>query len=363
MIRFAPSAALSVCLLALAACGDDAPSADPTPTPQPDASGTTPDGGGATPDPDTVSDTAENPDTEPPDVAPPGPDVQVEPDTAEVPDTLPEPDAVEPEPDPLPFEPAAACGDDLPACALPYSCIEGWCRLPLAGRTLVELPDRFEILQPEEITNLFADLKRFAVNNRFLAIAPVPNPIDPAELEAEYGAVDLVDEEDSPIAVRWQYFLRNRIVFRPVTPDEGPIDPRAWRSDEFAYDLTARVDIELPFVERIVAEIGFDAQKVTIDLVLDETGFGGTGELRGLLTREEAESRIINSDAELGPGRILLCPSPVPEWELPEDGLWRMSSIFDCNGAELDGDVNDDGTNDSYVLQIAILFEAAALVP
>jgi hypothetical protein len=371
--RFASLGCLAV--IALVACSDDATtpvdtadtgdstdvstdgstSTPDTDTPDaPETDGSTTDSGPADVQPDLVEDTA--PDADPGDTS----DVSDAADAADGSATdVVDTDTADVESDVPTTPPLVDCTTDPDLCDLPYSCIAGACRIPIERRNVVEDADDFSVSEPEELTNIFNLLKSLAFGARFLLIAPADGD-DNAAVTAEYGAANVLDESAEPITVEWQFFSRNRITFRPDETGDGPADPRAWISDEFLYDLTANVIIDLGIGDPIAASIGFNAEQVRFRIVLDESGLGGEGSVVGYLTRAEAEDRPINDVESFAAFRGLLCTnSSFPD---PADGIWHLSDILDCNDAPIDHDLDGDGTNDSYFLRIDVGFIAASIV-
>jgi hypothetical protein len=353
----------------LAACGgDDAASPDTTADSGTPDSGSGADGGttDTTPEPDVETpdvgvDTADTAPEDVPDVADVTvPDVTDDADVADVSDATDgssAPDVVIPEDTGPDVPELITCTDDPSVCALPYSCIADACRLPIERRTIVEGDETFSVVQPEELTSIFSLLKTLAIDAKFILIDPFDGS-DNAAVTAEYGSADVERASDEPISVSWQYFVRDEIVFRPDTR-EGFEDPRAWISDPFTYDLTARVFITLGVGEPVGGELGFEAQQVRIRVVLDEDGLGGNGRLEGYMTREEAESRILNDVETFRSFVGLLCSDTSFE---PDDGFWHLSDVLDCNGTPIDHDLDGDTVNDSYFMQIDIGFVAASIV-
>jgi hypothetical protein len=363
-------------MLSVVACSDDAATpGDTTDTSQlPDGEGS--DGDATTPDTDDADaassdtesvDTAE--DTAQPET---GDDATIDADPADASDVVDaddvadtsaadvlDTDSEDVESDVPTTPPLVDCTSDPDLCDLPYSCIAGSCRIPLERRNVVEDAEDFSVTEPEELTNIFNLLKSLAFGARFLLIAPADGD-DNATVTAEYGAANVIDESAEPVTVEWQFFFRNAITFRPDDISDGPADPRAWISDEFLYDLTANVTIDLGIGEPIAASIGFNAEQVRFRIVLDESGLGGDGTVIGYLTRTEAEARPINDVDTFAAFRALLCTNP--SFPDPADGIWHLSDILDCNDTPIDHDLDGDGTNDSYFLRIDVGFIAASIV-
>ncbi|MBU6160155.1 MAG: hypothetical protein KGO50_03470 [Myxococcales bacterium] len=366
----------SLVVLALVACSDDPTT--PTDTADTGALPDVADADGSAVAPDADLPDSQTPDSGTPDVAPDalpndiGDDAASDADPVDESDTTSETDATDGstadagdldtedvEPDVPTTPPLVDCTTDPGLCDLPYSCIAGTCRIPIERRNVVEDAEDFTVTEPEELTNIFNLLKSLAFGARFLLIAPADGD-DSAAVTAEYGAADVIDESGEPVTVAWQFFARNEIVFRPDETGEGTPDPRAWISDEFLYDLTANVIIDLGIGDPIAASIGFNAEQVRFRIVLDESGLGGDGSVVGYLTRAEAEARPINDVDTFAAFRALLCTNPA--FPNPADGIWHLSDILDCNDTPIDHDLDGDGTNDSYFLRIDVGFVAASIV-
>jgi len=252
--------------------------------------------------------------------------------------------------------PLLDCAEDPTLCELPYSCIAGTCRLPLAGRTMCEDLDDFEIAQPEELTEVFFLIKTLAVDARFLALEPGFGD-DPALVPAVYGAADVVDDSDAPIAIRWQSFFQEPVDFVP-----SETDPRAWVSLPWDYNLDAVVTFTFPGFGTQTARVGFLTEDVRLELVLDEDGLTASAVLEGYLTREEAEDRFMISVEEAGSAFALLLCSEDTSY-VPADGVWHFADLFDCNGAPLDSDRDPEiEGNDAYFIRMEIQFVSATLV-
>lgn len=340
---------LPVALLLLAACDEDPPNAaDTTDTTTADA---TTDAGAdtaadavedapeeVTPDaevdtaPDVVADTAE--DT--------APDIE---DTA---DTM---DAADVEV----VDAGSSCADDPLICSAPYTCMDDVCRIPLADTTWAE--SNFDIDEPEELTALFRTFKSFANDVRFLVL---DFGAGGNALPGQYGTADIVSEEEGELMrVAYQHegaFVGNVIV-RATETDDAPLAGNAWITDPFFYELRATAVIDFPGAEPINASFGLDAQDVEITLAVNEDGTEAEGLLIGVVTREEAEGRSMMDDEDFPEN--LFCSRYDIE---PESGVWHLSDVLDCNDAEMDIDVDLDGTNDAYRVVISAEFEPATLV-
>lgn len=361
-----------VAALALIACGDDttAPGADvsddtsegtgdvTTDTGEPDTADTAvPDTSDDVAEPDAGADTAEPEDTNIEDTVDVSDTADAVEDTADVADATDGSAAADVVTDTGPvIPPLVDCTPGGDECELPYSCIDGACRLPIVGRSMCEDLNDFEIAQPEELTDVFFLLKSLAVDNRFLLLNPLAGA-DPTRVETEYGAADVEDATEAPIAVSWQTFVRDRLFFNP-----GPDDPRSWISEEYFYDLNAVVTFTFPGFGTQTAALGFETEQVTLSMILDESGLTADGVLEGYMRRSEAESRVMITAEEAGNTfPTLLCSNTAYR---PDDGIWHLSDLLDCNGAPLDHDLDteDEVEFDSYFVRMEVGFVTASIV-
>lgn len=256
--------------------------------------------------------------------------------------------------DTAPSDAGAGCSA---GCVPPYMCITGVCQLPLAGTAWAE--QEFEIVEPEELVAVFGLIKDLAIGVRFLAFDV--NDLPGADLPALYGAVDELDTAVVPPEVSWQEPDELGVVrFRPDRPDDAPLAGDRWITDAFAYDLSARVTIELPGLPTQVASLGLDVVDARIGITLPSEGDIATGSAAGIITRAEAESREMFDSEEVAPLRALLCADD-RTYE-PEGDVWHLSDLLDCNGAPLDVDTDDDGENDAYRALIAAELERVQVV-
>jgi hypothetical protein len=244
-----------------------------------------------------------------------------------------------------------SCVDDPEVCVQPYVCVGGTCRLPLAGTAWSETG--FQITEPEELTRVFDLLKALATGVSFMVVAVEPG--EGAVARAEYGAANIVDSMAVPRAVEWQRPVRGRIEFRPAGAEvEDASD--SWQSDPFVYRLEATVDTDLVMME---VAIGLEVESAEMLMVLDPSGSEALAALNGIVTRAETEDRFLGTTEQLGQLRNLICPD---EMYMPADGVWRLSDILDCNGAELTGDADGDGELDGYRAGVEARFVPAEIV-
>lgn len=247
------------------------------------------------------------------------------------------------------------CVEDPSICELPYTCMTGVCRLSLSGRSFAERDFRIE--EPEELTRLFTVLKGLAADVRFIALDMEVDP-GSSEIFTEAGSADLVDGTTAPVQIRWQLTPHNFVTFRPINDPAAPLDGDRWVSDvaPFAIDAILTIDFGTPQVVRA----GFDIEELAIELALNSASEEATGVLTGYVTRAETESREMIEAAAFPTFSTLFCSDRSYE---PDDGLWNMSDVLDCNGAPLDADLDGDDVNDAYYMRIEASFNAATFVP
>lgn len=248
-----------------------------------------------------------------------------------------------------------ACDGDDDACDEGYVCIDGACQIDLSEETWAE--SDFDITEPEELTSIFEIFKTFASDVKFLVL---DFGVHSGSVDAAYGTANIIDEEAEPITVSWQTpDDLDSVVFAPAR-DEDPLAGDSWRSDSFLYELRASATIEFPGAGTISADFGLDALDVTIQVwARPEIPNGMTGQLVGIVTREETESRDLGTAAEFERFEFLLCDDGDYEPGLE----WQLSDVLDCNGAVMDADSDGDGINDGYRVVIDAILEPASLVP
>ncbi len=232
-------------------------------------------------------------------------------------------------------------------CDAPYVCLDEICRLPMGDVDWAE--QEFTITEPEELTDAFGFIKQFAEGVSFLMLDVLDSPVE-ASRPAFYGPGDITVENDETLYTFQFPQALGGIVFRPDTDPERPTHGNLWISDEFTYEFIARVVFGDGFVG-----VSFDAQRVRLQLDIQENYATASGVLEGFLTREEAEFRAFGTDAEFGAFAPLVCSNSA--WETDDD-IWNLSDVLDCNGAVLDGDVDGDGTNESYFVRMDVVFNA-----
>lgn len=253
-------------------------------------------------------------------------------------DTVDEPDA----------PPGASSCGTTPDCDSPLACIEGYCRIPMVGRILTE--DNFEIVEPEEIAGVFDLIKAFAVDVKFVVLDAEDTETTDAEVFVEYGAGDIIDRESDPIVLAWQELVREApATFRPDNNDDGFIDPWVWRSDPFDFLLAANVEASFGAAGSISANVAFETIDVVLTIRFDPTTLAATAVLDGYATRLETEDRVLGTIDELSSFSPLLCSD---RSYAPDDALWNLSDIFDCNAAPLDADLDGDTVPDAYHIVI-----------
>lgn len=353
---------LAACLTAaFAACGDDA-----TSTGTDDASPT-----------DTASDAAaetDADDTPLPDAPDDAPDAEPDLDVSEVEDTAPDVDAadtnetdaegsgdVEADADPdanldgeeteVEDTTPVSCTDDPSVCESDYVCVDGACRWSLDGSWT---EDAFSVVEPEELTTIFDVLKSFAGDAKFFSIDFAGNA-GLGIVGGVYGAADILDDSGVPVRISWQLPEELRTV--TMYPAEMPSPISTWTSSLFQYELVAAVAISLPGLPTTNASINMIAEEVTLTVTRVD-GSNLTAELRGYVTRAEAESRDLVEREQFAALAPLFCEL---DDYMAAGPMWTLADILDCNLTALDGDLNDDGTLDSYFIRIDATLIAATL--
>lgn len=279
-------------------------------------------------------------------------------DTGDVDDTADAPDdgsgdAEDAEPDAAP-DTGMACGTPV-ACETPYVCIADVCRLPIAETAWAE--SDFDIVEPEELTRIFAFLKSLTPDVKFAVIelgtgeSVVPGVI---------GTADVVDDTVLPLQVWWQdVAARDTVVFRPLDGEGGTLGGDSWQTDRFAYSLRARAELSFPGLDPITADFGLDALEVALTLTPDtETALNATGSIEGYVTRAETEDRVLAARDGIPGFAGLFCLSSTYD----PGADWNLSDVLDCNEAELDVDSDADGILDAYRIRFDARLVAAALV-
>lgn len=351
---------MMLCALPLFGCDEAVPSAD-----EPDSSDVTPETDATSPDvPDVEDVAAADAGEDTPDAVPDAePDleedieIEVPPDApADTPDVgdADASDALGADAEDV-ADTGTACDGEDEVCDEGYVCIDGACQFELSEETWAE--SDFDITEPEELASIFEIFKTFASDVKFLVL---DFDVLSGSVDAEYGTANIIDEEVEPVTVAWQTPEDiDTVRFAPAR-DADPLAGDSWRSDTFLYELRASATIEFPGAGTITADFGLDALDVTIQVwVHPEIEEGMTGQLVGIVTREETESRDLGTAEEFERFEFLLCD----DGDYEPGVEWQLSDVLDCNGAALDADSDGDGVNDGYRVVIDAIFEPAELVP
>ena len=311
----------------------------------------------------TTDDTEQSSDTEASDGESTGQDGtgQTDSDTSDTDET--EAPAEEPTPEPGDDGTTGGldCSEDAAICDAPFECLEGICRLPIAGITEADVD--FEFTQPEELDSIFSLFKAFTNGVKFFVMdVDLESPIF-NRFGARYGSADIISE--NPIEVAWQGpDDLESIFFTPHTPVDGLDDGRSWVTEPFTYKLRTSAQIQFGTFQND-ADIALDILDAVVVYRMMETGVPSLATVNGVLTREEAEYRELGTHDELeGIMANFVCvevPDFVPE---PTDGeiKWHLSDVLDCNTAALDLDYNGDGTMDAYAIELEVEMATADLV-
>jgi hypothetical protein len=310
---------------------------DATPDTAADVTDTAPDTADAAPE---VEDTAPEVEDTAPDVA------DAAPDTA--PDTTPDADGDAGVDAPEDVDPGPTTCETSLECDEGYTCIADICRIALGGRVLAE--NNFSIAEPEELTGVFDLIKAFAVNVKFVVLDGSSSLVNASEVFVTFGSADIVTSAAEPVELRWQFEdFETPVRFTPTVPAEGETASVAsWTSDEFTFPLRANVEASFGSSGTVRANIGFEIVRVRITI---EVATDGTADasLVGIATRAEVETRVMGTIEEISSFAPLLCSV---RGYTPDDGIWNLSDIFDCNETPMDVDLDGDGTMDAYNVRI-----------
>lgn len=171
-------------------------------------------------------------------------------------------------------------------------------------------------------------------------------------LSALYGGASRLEVvEDGPDVYAWQFPVDQLPGFRvrPALPEEAP-DPsnptNTWVSDVFDYRLMAIFTFN-----GVQSVLGFEAKQTVMTATFSEDLETITaGRLEGYITREEAESRLLNLDDP----DCLISRGICPGFECGVDApLMSIADVLDCNGAVMNADVDPDiEGHDAYMTSI-----------
>jgi hypothetical protein len=147
-----------------------------------------------------------------------------------------------------------------------------------------------------------------------------------AGVEVLYGAAD-----SSDAGLVWQP--------RSFRVGLSPTDSKTFVSEPFTYVIEARIVVDATSGLRLYLESEQTTWTATFS---DDHENITTGALYGIVTRAHAESRpldIGSCTVACGLNSFTYC--------LATNDI-RLATVFDCNEAQMDADVNGDGTNDGY---------------
>lgn len=245
------------------------------------------------------------------------------------------------------------CSDDAAVCEEPWVCSQGVCTLDLAGRTYVE--QSYQITEPEELVHVFDFVKTFAADVAFL-LMDISEEGDATRRPTRYGSADRVVRSDTrEVVYAWQFPEIDRFLLTPVRGESG-LNGHAFESNVFQWNLKAHVVLD---ELRVDTTFGFIAELTQVYVEFSESLQVGNGEFRGIITRREAEDRVIG-DTEFEPFRAVICqvhPGLVP---LGED--WELADVLDCNATPMDVDLNGDGILDGYNTVVEMRVEPAEII-
>lgn len=277
------------------------------------------------------------------------PDVDEEVADAEVDDTVDDSYTIADGPE----DAGTACSDEPEICEEPYVCVQGVCTLDISGRSYVE--QSYQITQPEQLAHVFDFVKTFAADVAFLMM-DISEEGDLWRRPTRYGTGDrLVLPDTLDVVYAWQFPTHDRFLLTPVRGESG-LTGHAFESNVFQWNLKAHIVLE---ELRVDVTFGFVAELSQVYVEFSDDLAVGTGEFRGIITRREAENRVIG-DTEFEPFRAVVCqehPDLVP---LGED--WRLADILDCNSTPMDVDLNGDGILDGYTTVVAMRVEPARIL-
>jgi hypothetical protein len=212
----------------------------------------------------------------------------------------------------------------------------------------------YQFREPEELEHVFDFIKTFAADVAFFML-DISDEGDPWRRPARYGSADrIVLPETLNVVYAWQYPEEDRLILEPYRGETGLLGD-TWLSNEFQWNLRAKIVLE---DLRVDEEIAFVAETAQVMVTFRDDFSLGHGEFRGVVTRREAESRVLASSA-FEPFRLLICevhPNLVPSGE-----NWTLADILDCNAAPMDVDLNGDGILDGYNAVVDFIVEPAVI--
>lgn len=252
-----------------------------------------------------------------------------------------------------PIDAGIDCSENEDICEGSFDCVQGVCTLDISVRSYVE--QSYQFTEPEELIHVFDFVKTFAANVAFLMLE-ISDEGDPWRRPTRYGAADRIVEQDTlDVVYAWQFPIQDRFLLEPIRGDEG-LFGNVFQSNIFQWNLKAHVVMDRPAID---VTFGFVAELTQVYIEFSSDLQVGTGEFRGIITRREAENRVLG-DTEFEPFRALVCQ--VHPDLLPLGGDWRLADILDCNATPMDMDLNGDGILDGYKTVVEMRVEPATIV-
>jgi hypothetical protein len=207
------------------------------------------------------------------------------------------------------------------------------------GRAYAE--SEFVLQQPAALQKAFASLAMVNNDTRLFVIQPYTSD---AGSEVRYGAADRVDG-----GLVWQKPPAHPRSFALAASQQNG---QTLVSAAFAYVLEARVPLAAGKVFRLYLEAEQAVFRATFNMDFSEIS---SGELRGVLTREQLEHRpldLASCTAACAAKNLSVCS---------QSSELQLAVAFDCNGQQPDVDTDGDGSLDGYLLLLS--FESRAVAP
>jgi hypothetical protein len=211
---------------------------------------------------------------------------------------------------------------------------------PPSGYAYAEKAGSFTLVEPRALAPVYAFLAADTGDTRLFANHVIHDE-QSAGLRVEYGSVFVEAGASGQLAdSRYQY--PDRVKDFRIAPSVG--DTSTFVSQPFDYELYGWVpsanDPEVGYLLTLAARKATWVAHFTADYQSIDRG-----DLVAVLLRSEAEAAPL----ELDP---LTCLAVCADKTVCAGGLDTLSSLLDCNAAELDVDADGDGTRDAYRLRI-----------
>jgi hypothetical protein len=209
---------------------------------------------------------------------------------------------------------------------------------PAVGRAFAE--SEFVIQEPAALAKVLGSAARTTSEVKLLVVAPFN---DDAGTALRYGPADLVDG-----GLIWQKPPAHPRSFGLASTEQ---EGRTFVSVPFKYVLEARVPANAEGVYRVYLEAEQAIFRATYNASYDEIS---SGELRGVLTREQLDHRPLDVASCL-----VACGQN--GGVCTQNGSPVLAVTFDCNGQKPDTDTNGDGVLDGYRLLLG--FKSRQVTP